>query len=419
MSRPFESERLSDEEAIAAPHCGSPTQAAPTRDDDRDRPRRCLEPLLHAKPRWRHRWPRSLLCAMFLVKNCEYLNRSGWLPHLLKGRWPFTMRIGQLFCTFVLCIVSVTALGQRIVAPEPQQGSISGTVTDVEDAAIPGATITVVGSASSESRIFTTNETGWFEVKNLDPAVSYTITINSNGFADWTSAVVLKPGQALEITHIRLKISVGETTVVALTVEQLAQQQVKAEEKQRVLGIFPNFYVVYDKNAVPLTTKLKYGLAFRAATDVVSIAGDVVLAGVNQAADTPDYQQGAKGYGQRFGAAYADSFSNVMIGGAVLPSLLHQDPRYFYQGTGTPKSRMMHALANPFFCKGDNGRTQFNYSGIGGNLIAASLANLYYPPSNRGAGLVFSTTLINTGGRLANAVVQEFILRKYTSNSNK
>ena len=81
-----------------------------------------------------------------------------------------------------------------------------------------------------------------------------------------------------------------------------------------------------------------------------------------------------------------------MIGGAVLPSLLHQDPRYFYQGTGTGKSRMMHALANPFICKGDNGRTQFNYSGIGGNLIAASLANLYYPPSNRGAGLVFSTT---------------------------
>jgi hypothetical protein len=207
--------------------------------------------------------------------------------------------------------------------------------------------------------------------------------------------------------------------VVALTVEQLAQQQVKAEEKQRVLGIIPNFYVVYDKNAVPLTTKLKYELAFRAATDVVSIAGDVVLAGVNQAADTPDYQQGAKGYGQRFGAAYTDSFSNVMIGGAVLPSLLHQDPRYFYQGTGTRKSRLIHAISNPFFCKGDKGRTQFNYSGIGGNLIAASLTNLYYPPSNRGAGLVFSSVLINTGGRLANALVQEFILRKYTTNANK
>jgi hypothetical protein len=330
------------------------------------------------------------------------------------------MRIGQLFCSFILCIVPVTALGQQIAAPEPQSASISGTVTDVQDAAVPAATVTIDGPASSDHRTLTTNETGWFEIKNLAPAVSYKITVTANGFADWTSsAVVLTPGQALELSDIKLKLSVVETTVVALTVEQLATQQVKAEEKQRVLGIIPNFYVVYDKNAVPLTTKLKYKLAFRAATDVVSIAGDVVLAGINQAADTPDYQQGAKGYGQRFGAAYANSFSNVMIGGAVLPSLLQQDPRYFYQGTGTKKSRMMHALANPFFCRGDNGRTQFNYSGIGGNLIAASLANLYYPSSNRGAGLVFSMTLINTGGRLVNAVVQEFILHKYTTNSNK
>ena len=33
-----------------------------------------------------------------------------------------------------------------------------------------------------------------------------------------------------------------------------------------------------------------------------------------------------------------------MIGGAILPSLLHQDPRYFYQGSGTKKSRALHAL---------------------------------------------------------------------------
>ena len=185
--------------------------------------------------------------------------------------------------------------------------------------------------------------------------------------------IVLTPGQALEMTDIKLKISVVETTVVALTVEQLATQQVKAEEKQRVLGIIPNFFVVYDKDAVPLTKKLKYELAFRAATDVVSIAGDVFLAGVNQAADTPNYQLGAEGFGQRFGAAYADSFSNVMIGGAVLPSLLHQDPRYFYQGTGSRKSRAIHAMSYAIICKGDNGRSQFNYSGIGGNLIAAPL----------------------------------------------
>ena len=330
------------------------------------------------------------------------------------------MRTRQLFCVFILCVVPITGLGQQFVAPAPQGGSISGTVTDVEDAAIPGATVSVDGPSSREHRMLKTDETGSFEIKDLAPAVSYKVTISANGFADWTSgAVVLKPFQALELTEIKLKISVVQTTVVALTVEQLARQQVKAEEEQRILGIFPNFFTVYDKDAVRLTKKLKYELAFRAATDVVSIGGDVVLAGINQAGDRPNYQQGAKGFGQRFGAAYADSFSNVMIGGGVLPSLLHQDPRYYYQGTGSGKSRAIHAMSYAFICKGDNGRPQFNYSGIGGNLISASLTNLYYPTSNRGPGLVFSSTLINIDGRLANGLVQEFILRKYTTNANK
>jgi hypothetical protein len=99
--------------------------------------------------------------------------------------------------------------------------------------------------------------------------------------------------------------------------------------------------------------------------------------------------------------------------------LLHQDPRYFYQGTGSGMSRAIHAMSYAIICKGDNGRSQFNYSGIGGNLIAGSLTNLYYPPSNRGPGLVFSSTLINAGGRLANALVLEFVLHKYTTNANK
>jgi hypothetical protein len=330
------------------------------------------------------------------------------------------MRIGQLLCAFILSIVPVTLRGQQIDAPQPQSASIHGTVTDVEDAAIPGATVTMNGPAASEHRTLSTDETGSFEIKDLEPSVAYTMSVSAKGFADWSSAaIVLTPGHALGMTDIKLKISVVETTVVALTVEQLATQQVKAEEKQRVLGIIPNYFVVYDKDAVPMTKKLKYELAFRAATDPVSIGGDVVLAAVNQAADTPNYQQGAQGFAQRFGAAYADSFTNVMIGGAVLPSLLHQDPRYFYQGTGSAKSRALHAMSYAIMCKGDNGRTQINYSGIGGNLIAGSLTNLYYPPSNRGPGLVFSSTAINAGGRLANALVQEFVLHKFTTNANK
>jgi hypothetical protein len=330
------------------------------------------------------------------------------------------MRVYRVFFSFLLSIASMSALGQQVDGPEPQRGSIDGFVTDVEGAAVPGAIVTVDGPYSSDHHVVTADGTGFFELANLNPAIAYKIAVSAKGFADWISpAVVLLPGQRWELTDIKLKISEVVTSVDAITVEQLAIQQVKAEEKQRVFGIIPNFYIAYDKNTVPLSTKLKYELAFKAATDIVSIGGDVVLAGINQAADTPDYQQGAKGYAQRFGAAYADSFSNVMIGGAVLPSLLHQDPRYFYQGTGSGKSRAMHAISSPFICKGDNGHWQFNASSMGGDLISASLTNLYYPPSNRGVGLVFSSFAINTGGRVANALVQEFILRKYTSNANK
>ncbi len=103
-----------------------------------------------------------------------------------------------------------------------------------------------------------------------------------------------------------------------------------------------------------------------------------------------------------------------MIGGAILPSLLHQDPRYYYQGKGTDKSRALHALASPFVCKGDNGRLQPNYSSIGGDLGSSALSNIYYPKSNRGAGLVFQNLFLSTGERMMSSLVQEFLLPKLT-----
>jgi hypothetical protein len=330
------------------------------------------------------------------------------------------MRFRRLFLTLILGVAPIAALGQQAGATGPQRGSISGDVTDVDGLVIPDATITVDEPSSSDSQTVTANETGFFVLRNIDPTISHTIVVSAKGFGDWTSpSFTLKPGQAFELTDIKLKAAVVETTVTAVTMEQLALEQTKAAEKQRVFGIIPNFYVSYEKNPVPLTPKMKYELAFKAGTDIASIAGDLFIAGLNQAADTPDYQQGWKGYGQRFGAAYADSFSNIMIGGGLLPSILHQDPRYFYQGTGTGKSRALHAISAPFICRGDNGKNQVNFSSMGGDLIASSLTNTYYPNSNRGPGLVFSSFFINTGGRIANALVQEFVLRKHTTNSAK
>jgi hypothetical protein len=324
------------------------------------------------------------------------------------------------FCLIAYLVLTCTLrLSAQIVsAPQPQSGVISGTVEDVNGDVVPGATVSLDGPVGTNHLSVSANDNGFFSVTDVPSAIAVHIAIHAAGFKDWTSSsITLTPGQMFDVAGIKLPLSEVETTVSAVMPEQQAMEQVKAEEKQRILGVIPNFYVVYDKHAVPLTTKLKFQLALKAGTDVVTIGGAAFLAAIDQAADTPDYQQGWQGYGQRFGASFADGFSDIMIGGAILPSLLHQDPRYFYQGTGSNRSRALHAISAPFIAKGDNGRLQFNYSSIGGDLASGALSNLYYPSSNRGASLVFSGTLITTGGRIANALAQEFLLHKLTSKA--
>src|SRR5262249_28810291 len=176
----------------------------------------------------------------------------------------------------------------------------------------------------------------------------------------------------------------------------------------------------YDENPAPLTAKLKFQLALKALTDPVTIAGFGFNAAIYQAADYPSgFEQGAKGFGQRLGATFAGGWTNVMVGDAILPSLLHQDPRYVYQGTGTTRSRLAHAMASPFVTKGDDGRREIYYSNIGGDLASGAMAYAYYPDGNRGPGLIVRSALIGAGGRMANAVLQEFLLPKLTSRRGK
>jgi hypothetical protein len=218
------------------------------------------------------------------------------------------------------------------------------------------------------------------------------------------------------VTDVKLRLSGLESSVtVYASTRQVAVDQVHLEEQQRVLGSIPNFYAMYDsQNAVPLTTKLKFQLAMRVSVDPVTAMGVTFMAGVRQATRTPNYVQGAKGYGQRVGAEAAAGFSDIMIGGAILPSLLHQDPRYFYQGTGTTRSRLGHALASPFVCRGNNGRLQPNYSSMGGDLASAALMNTYYPQSNRGAAMVFGRFATSIAQRSLSGVMQEFVLPRIT-----
>jgi hypothetical protein len=302
--------------------------------------------------------------------------------------------------------------------PKPQPGIIVGTVTDLNDDSVPGATVVLEGPALTNPLTVVSNDNGFFEFKDVEPG-TYQVTVSAQGFANWTSpAVILKPSQYEILTGSKLHIATALTTITVASpvasVEEIAAEQVKVEEQQRIFGVFPNFYVVYNHNTAPLTTKLKFKLATKVLYDPVTIIGVAGFAGINQASDNPNYGQGAKGYAERFGAGYADGAIDIMVGGAILPSLLHQDPRYFYQGTGTNKSRALHALSSPFICRGDNGRLQPNYSTLGGDLATAAIANAYYPASNRGVGLFLGNFFIATSQRALANLAQEFILRRLT-----
>jgi Carboxypeptidase regulatory-like domain len=315
-----------------------------------------------------------------------------------------------------------TPLSQGDSPASAETGVISGTVTDVYGDVVPGASVVVEGPDPNNRQSKVADDNGFFNFTGLKSGVVYHVTISSKGFDNWVSQpITLAAGQYYDLTGIKLKLADAVASVtVSASVEQIAVQQVHIAEQQRVLGFIPNFYVVYDsQNAVPLTTKLKFQMAYKVSIDPITIVGAFFLGGINQAADTPDFVQGAKGYAQRVGTVYADGLTDIMFGGAILPSLLHQDPRYFYQGTGPIKSRMLHAMSNPFICKGDNGKWQPNYSSIGGDLISASISNAYYPSSNRGLGLTLENVAISTAERTVSSLFQEFVLRKLTPSANR
>jgi Carboxypeptidase regulatory-like domain len=301
----------------------------------------------------------------------------------------------------------------------PSDAFITGTVTDVNGSIVPGANVVLDAPLPEGRRATVASDNGAFQFDGLRAGVPYQITIAARDLETWKSQpIILAPGQYFIQMDIKMVVPDVLTSVtVYADQEHIATEQVAIETKQRIFGVIPNFYVTYDANPAPLSTKLKFKLALKADTDVMTFVGVAFMAGIYQAADTPDYGQGAEGFGKRMGAGYADSTTDIFIGGAILPSLLRQDPRYFYQGTGTKKSRAFHALSSPVICRGDNGHKQFNLSSLGGDLASGAISNFYYPESNRGVGLVFEGFMVTTGVRAVSALMQEFFLRKLTPSA--
>ncbi|MDE1161009.1 MAG: carboxypeptidase-like regulatory domain-containing protein [Acidobacteriaceae bacterium] len=323
----------------------------------------------------------------------------------------------------ILCFAGTSYSNAQALpsAPSSQLATtVNGSTVDPDQAAIPHATLEFNGPAKTDHLSFTSDDSGSFTVHGLVPETPYTITVTVKGFQSKTLApITLHAGESFDMPAIVLVPAV-EDQVDAVSVHEAAEIQLHEEETQRVFGLIPNFYVVYP-NAVfaPLSAGQKFKLVGRTLIDPVTLGAAAFAAGLNQAADRPAYVQGMKGYGQRVGAEYADGAVDILVGGAILPSLLHQDPRYFVQGSGTTKSRMKHALSSPFFCRSDSGKREFNFSSIGGDLISGAASNIYYPPSDRGVSLTLTTALVITGGRMLNTVMQEFVFPKLTSGKHQ
>ena len=190
---------------------------------------------------------------------------------------------------------------------------------------------------------------------------------------------------------------------------QTSADQLKAEEKQRLLGIMPAFNTVNSGEALPLTRGQKFDLWFHSSIDPFTFAVAGVDAGIEQAENEyPEYGQGVVGFAKRYGASYTDSVDGNFWGNAVLPSILHQDPRYFRLGHGSFKRRLWYAAISTVRCKDDDGRWAPNYSNVGGNLIGGAISNLYYPASDRGLGLTFERGLTVTAEGAFGSLAFEF-----------
>jgi hypothetical protein len=361
----------------------------------------------------------------------------------MRGRFPISAQNSAVRCAarilaFALAIgmgIAIPAIAQSqpdastSELPKPplaeradsdaaaKSGSVMGTVVDKDGAVIPHAKValTQAGAAPRESA---SGSDGSFTFADVAPG-TFELTVEAPSFTTLKTSGTLQPGQALVLPQLQLDIGVQVQVSVAETQEQIAEEQIHEEERQRLLGVVPNFYVTYERHPAPLTSRQKFELAWKSSIDPVNFALSAVFAGVEQAIDAfPGYGQGTQGYAKRFGASYADNFIGTFVGGAIFPSILKQDPRYFYKGTGTRKQRVLYALANSFICKGDNGKWQPNYSGILGSMAAGGISNLYYPASNRnGLRLTFENTAIGIGSGAINNLLQEFLLKRFTPHN--
>ncbi len=313
------------------------------------------------------------------------------------------------------------AFAQAAGGHTPDAGVIQGTVKDASGSTVAGAVVTLETALSTGQRTAITDQAGSFLFSAVEPG-NYNIAIAALGFAVWTAAdVAVGSGDNPPSLSAVLQVAAASSSVnVTLPPHELAADQLKAEEKQRVLGLFPNFFVSYVPNAAPLTAAQKFQLGWKTITDPVVLIDTGLGAGIQQWRNhNPEFGQGTEGYAKRYGALYADRVSGIIIGHVVMQAIFRQDPRYFYKGTGSVRSRAMYAIGMAFVRKGDNGHWQPDYSDVVGGAAADELSSLYYPSTSRPVRRLADNILLEFGGRAADNLVREFVFSRVSTHVPK
>ena len=301
-------------------------------------------------------------------------------------------------------------------APAQEAGSIQGKVTDSSGAPIFGAVVTVEGGGGSRTTV--TDIEGAFQISLL-LAGNFNVKISASGMSDWTAESVAASAADTKPLLAVMQLAPTVTSVtVGLSPKELAEEQVKRETQQRVVGIIPNYFVAYDNNAAPLSPRQKFNLSLKTLIDPATFAAVGITAGIQQSKNSyHQFGQGSEAYSKRFGAAYGTTATNLLSTSVLGASVLHQDPRYFYSGEGTKKQRAWYAIKSAFRAKGDNGKWQPPYASVLGTVAAAELSELYYPGSRTQYTLLGRGLMFHFGGLIGLNLGQEFFLKKFTSHA--
>jgi hypothetical protein len=316
--------------------------------------------------------------------------------------------------------ISSDAIAQQPLPSAPSAtGVITGTVTDPSGALVTNAAITLTRDDATEPvstesvQHTTTDPVGHYAFTHV-PAGNYKISAQAAQLAPASLSITLTPGQIAPLPAIILAVSASAEVSVTLTQAELSEEYVRAAERQRAFGFIPNFLVSYHPDAPPLTTKQKFSLGLHETLDPGTFIMEGAVAGFEQGLNIfHGYGQGAAGYGKRFGAITADTASDTLLRDSVYASLFHEDPRYFYRGTGSFGSRLWYSISTAAVGKNDRGQWGPAYASIAGNFSSSALSNAYYPhgSSRDGVAGTLQDGVLRLAGVALAHIVQEFLIK--------